>query len=47
MSFDNPIVGMLHHKSDVSFNFILADGQQSQYPCTDLTLKEVKVAEAS
>lgn len=40
---DNPLTGILHHKQDVSFNFVLQDGQASEYPCTDLDLQEVKV----
>lgn len=39
LSFDNPLVGVLHHKKDISFNFVLANGEISTYPCEDLDLE--------
>lgn len=45
ISFENPLTGIMHHKSDVSFNFMLQNGEESEYPCTDLILKEVKLPE--
>lgn len=29
LSIDNPLIGFLHKKSDISFNFILENGEQS------------------
>ncbi len=39
----NPLRGVLNHKRDVSFNFVMRDGQQSEYPCTDIELEEVSL----
>ena len=35
-SYQNPLEGILHHKMDISFNFVMRDDTTSQYPCTDL-----------
>jgi hypothetical protein len=43
LSFDNPLVGILHHKRDTSFNFVMLNGDMTTYPCNDLALEETRV----
>lgn len=42
-SYQNPLDGILHHKMDISFNFVMRDDTASQYPCTDLKLEEARL----
>lgn len=39
--FQNPLAGVWHNRSDISFNFIWLDQSQSNYPCNDITLEKI------
>ena len=39
--FQNPIVGVWHNKSDISFNFVWQDQTQTNYPCQDIELEQL------
>lgn len=41
LSYENPIVGAMHNRNDISFNFITDDKRISTYPCTDIELSRV------
>ena len=46
-SFDNPLIGILAHKRDTSFNFMFLSGDQTEYPCLDINLTEMYVPEGA
>lgn len=43
LSYDNPLVGILNHKRDTSFNFVMLNGDKTQYPCVDIQLEESRI----
>lgn len=43
LSYNNPLVGVLHHKRDTSFNFVMLNGDRTQYPCVDILLEETRI----
>ncbi len=38
---NNFIIGAMHNKQDISFNFILQNEQTTDYPCVDIELERV------
>lgn len=47
VNYFNPIVGVLHHKRDTSFNFVLQNGDRTEYPCVDIHLEETRIPDSA
>ena len=41
LSYSNPLAALLHNPKDTSFNFVMANGDTSDYQCLDLPLEPV------
>jgi hypothetical protein len=40
LSYDNCLVGVMQQKRNTSFNFIMSNGDKTDYPCNDGELTE-------
>jgi hypothetical protein len=47
LDFNNPLSGVLAHKRDTSFNFVMASGEQTEFPCLDIELTELRIPEGA
>jgi len=47
VQYENPLVGLMQNKRDTSFNFVMLNGDTTQYPCVDIKLAETIIPDGT